>query len=233
MPRPPIGEKAMTNAERQRRYREGLKPNSPRSKARRRAERERELAARTRVASAALGARLYSVIYADPPWRLEAYSRETGLNKSADNHYPTMPLDDIKALRVPAARDCVLFMWTTAPMFPHALEIVTAWGFAYRSHAIWIKTQRGVGTQPYLGTGRWFRNAHEVLIVATRGDIPAPAPGAAGPSVFFAPRGRHSEKPDYPAAEIERLYPNLPRLEMFARRQREGWDSWGNEAPDP
>ena len=77
---------------------------------------------------------IFGVIYADPPWRFEPYTRDTGMDRAADNHYPTMTLDEIKALDVPsiAAEDCVLFLWATAPMLPQALEVMTAWGFTYK-----------------------------------------------------------------------------------------------------
>jgi N6-adenosine-specific RNA methylase IME4 len=81
-----------------------------------------------------------------------------------------------------------------------------------------------------MGIGQWFRYEHELLLVAIHGDIPAPAPGTQSRSVIRAPRGAHSEKPSAFAAMIESYYPSLPKLEMFARKPRDGWDSWGNEA---
>jgi N6-adenosine-specific RNA methylase IME4 len=87
---------------------------------------------------------------------------------------------------------------------------------------VWMKDK--------LGLGHWARNQHEPLLIGSRGTIPAPAPGDQLPSVLFAPRGKHSEKPAEFAAMIERLYPLTPKLEMFARGPRPGWDVWGNEA---
>lgn len=175
----------------------------------------------TSVAAARLGRQLYSVIYADPPWRFQPYSRISGMDRAADNHYPTMTLADISALRVPAADDCVLFLWATAPMLPQALDVIAAWGFTYKSHCIWVKE--------HIGTGYWFRNLHELLLVATRGAVPAPPPGWRLPSVFHEPTGRHSEKPSAFAEMIEHWFPNLPKVELFARTARDGWDCWGNE----
>ena len=94
-----------------------------------RAEREAELGAKTR----ALPDFKAGVLYGDPPWRFEVYSRDTGMDRSADNHYPTMSLEEIKALKVPAADDCVLFLWATLPMLPQAIEVMKAWGFEYKS----------------------------------------------------------------------------------------------------
>lgn len=165
----------------------------------------------------------YGVIYADPPWRFEPYSRDSGMDRAADNHYPTMTLDAIKALEIPAADSCVLFMWATAPMLPQAFDVMAAWGFSYRSHCVWAKDR--------MGTGYWFRNSHELLLVGTRGAVPAPAPGQQYASVIMAPLGEHSAKPAAFAEMIEGLFPGVPALEMFARGPRLGWTVWGNEAP--
>jgi N6-adenosine-specific RNA methylase IME4/ParB-like chromosome segregation protein Spo0J len=195
----------------------------PEAKRGARAEKERLLAEVTKAASAEVGQRLYGVIYADPPWRFEPYSRETGMDRAADNHYPTMDLDGIKAMAVPAAPNCVLFLWATAPMLPEALSVMEAWGFTYKSHCVWVKDR--------IGTGYWFRNKHELLLVGTRGDkVPAPAPGEQFDSVIDAMLAEHSRKPHAFAEMIEEMFPNVPAVEMFARGQRLGWDVWGNEA---
>lgn len=191
-------------------------------KTERRAARERDLAARQR----ALPDRRYGVIYADPEWRFEPRSRESGMDRAADNHYPTSSTDAIAARPVAAiaADDCVLFIWATVPMLPDALRVMSAWGFAYKSHAIWFKDR--------VGTGYWFRNAHELLLVGTRGQPPAPAMGGQFSSVIEAPIGAHSAKPDDFRELIETYFPTLPKIELNARTAREGWDTWGNEAPD-
>lgn len=190
-------------------------------KAQRRADREAELGAR----QSSLPAKRYGVIVADPEWRFEPWSRRTGMDRAADNHYPTSCTEVIAARDVAsiAADDCVLFLWATAPMLPHALLVMDAWGFDYRSHQIWKKDR--------LGTGYWFRNLHELLLVGVRGNIPAPAPGQNDASVIEAPRGEHSAKPECFLEAIERLYPNLPKIELNRRGPaRDGWDAWGNEA---
>jgi len=193
------------------------------AKRERRTERETVLAAKI----AELPGKRYGVIYADPPWRFEVYSQNTGMDRAADNHYPTMALDDIFAIPVGttvAADDCVLFLWATAPMLPSALEVVTAWGFEYKSHAVWLKDR--------IGTGYWFRNRHEILIVATKGNVPAPAPGTQWESVTSEEVGEHSEKPLWALHMIEEYFPTLPKIELFARQRRAGWDCWGLEAPE-
>lgn len=175
----------------------------------------------------ALPTKLYGVILADPPWRFETYSRETGLDRAADNHYPTQELAEIKAecpIGTLAAPDCVLFLWTTVPMLAEAMKLLGFWGFRYVSNFDWRKDRAG--------TGYWSRNRHEHLLVAVKGNPPAPAPGTQFDSSIEAPVGAHSVKPDAFYEIIETYYPNLPRIELHARRRRDGWDAWGLEAPE-
>ena len=195
-------------------------PDHAERKARRQ---EREAAVATAIL--ALPDERYGVIYADPEWRFEPYSRETGMSRAADNHYPTSPLEVIKARDVPsiAAPDCALFLWATVPMLPQAFEVMKAWGFAYKSSWVWVKDRAG--------TGYWNRNRHELLLVGTQGDIPCPAPGSQWESVIEAPVTRHSAKPDAAAEMIESYFPSLPKIELNRRGPaREGWSAWGAEA---
>lgn len=194
------------------------------AKQERRRQREADLAQATLAASKQLGAELYGVIYADPPWRFEPYSDQTGMDRAADNHYQTMTLDDIRALPIPAADDAVLFLWATVPMLPQALDVMAVWGFTYKSHFAWVKDRAG--------TGYWVRNKHELLLIGTRGSIPAPAPGEQYESVIEAKVQQHSAKPFHFHEIIEEMFPTLPRIELFAREQFVGWDSWGNETSD-
>lgn len=189
----------------------------------RRGERETELAAKI----AALPDKRYGVILADPEWRFEPRSRETGMDRAADNHYPTSETDDIAARPVAsiAADDCVLFLWATAPMLPDAMRVLAAWAFTYKTHVVWKKVYPG----KRMGTGYWVRIDHELLLIGTRGNPPAPAQGAQWPtSVIHAEwTGVHSEKPDLFHKIIEGYFPNLPKIELNARTRRPGWDSWG------
>lgn len=179
----------------------------------------------------ALPNKRYGVIYADPEWRFEPYSRESGMDRAPDNHYPTSATADIAARDVAsiAADDCVLFLWATAPMLLDAADVMKAWGFTYKSHAIWHKERTGDGR----GTGYWFLGDHEVLMVGTKGNIPAPAMGTQARSVFGAPVGEHSAKPETALEIIEAYFPNLPKIELNRRGPpRPGWDGWGLEAED-
>jgi N6-adenosine-specific RNA methylase IME4 len=188
----------------------------------RRAAREVELGAKQR----ALPAEKFGVIYADPEWRFETYSRETGMDRAADNHYPTSETTDICARDVAAleADDCVLFLWATAPMLPDALRVMAAWGFAYKSRCVWAKDR--------LGTGYWFRDKCEILLVGVKGNVPAPAMGDQWPSLIEAPVGAHSAKPKIFMDMIDAYFPNLPKIELNSRDEPYGptWSVWGNEA---
>jgi N6-adenosine-specific RNA methylase IME4 len=110
-------------------------------------------------------------------------------------------------------------------MLPQAIEVMEAWGFTYKTCAVWSKDR--------IGTGYWFRNKHEILLIGTRGKVPAPAMGTQWPSLILAPVGRHSEKPVVFCEMIENYFPTLPKIELHARGvvSRPGWDVWGLEAP--
>lgn len=165
----------------------------------------------------------YHVIYADPEWDFKTWD---GLSQ-ASQHYATSSIDEIKKRDVASisAPDSVLFLWAIVPMLPHALEVMDAWGFKYVSHVIWHK-DRG-------GTGYWFTNWHELLLVGTKGNIPAPLPGTQWPSVVQAKRTAHSAKPEEFRNMIDEYFddPTIRKLEMNLRgKPAKGWDGWGAEA---
>lgn len=164
----------------------------------------------------------FSVLTADPPWRYDFVATKS---RKIENQYPTMSLEEIKALgpRLPVAENAVLFLWATAPKLRWALEVMDAWGFAYKTHAIWSKKR--------LGMGYWFRGAHELLLVGTRGHFSPPSSEHRRSSVFEEPRGPHSKKPDSVQDWIDEAFPHEPKLELFARRTRPGWSIWGDQAP--
>jgi N6-adenosine-specific RNA methylase IME4 len=97
-----------------------------------------------------------------------------------------------------------------------------AWGFTYKSQAVWVKHKAA--------TGFWFRGQHELLFVGTKGKVPAPAPGDAWASIIEAAARKHSQKPDIVYELIESYFPNLPKIELNARGPaRDGWETWGPE----
>jgi N6-adenosine-specific RNA methylase IME4 len=159
----------------------------------------------------------FELIYADPPWQLG----HPDSPHAPENHYPTMDLDSIKAIEVPAAEHAVLFLWAVSSQLEAALQVIRAWGFEYKTTLCWVK--------PWIGPGVWVRNRHELLLLARRGDYPPPDPEDRVDSVLEAPRGRHSEKPELVYELLERMYPQASKLELFARSRRPGWSAWGNE----
>ena len=162
---------------------------------------------------------LFDLIYADPPWRLPG---QRDSSRAIENHYPTLPLDEIKALTVPAAGQALLYLWAVNSFLPQALEVIDAWGFTYATNYAWVKDRWGLG--------HWNRTQHELLLVATRGEVSPPAEGRRASSVIHAARRRHSQKPAELYELLERLHPQTSRLELFARQSRPGWTAWGNEA---
>lgn len=163
----------------------------------------------------------YPVLYLDPPWR---YEHAESVSREIENQYPTMSLDDIKSMPINdiAFDDCIMFMWATSPKLAEAFEVLQAWGFSYRTCAVWDKQK--------IGMGYYFRQQHELLLIAVKGSPTTPAPADRPSSVFSYPRGEHSAKPHEVYEIIEAMYPTLPKLEMFCRTPREGWGVWGNQS---
>jgi N6-adenosine-specific RNA methylase IME4 len=175
------------------------------------------------------------VLYADPPWQFRVYDENSSIaseHGAAGVHYPCMSTNAICALPVKelATDAAALFLWTTAPHLPEALQVVAAWGFTYKRHAVWVKD--------WIGLGYFVRNQHELLLVATRGDMPSPSPANRPSSVIDAPRREHSRKPDEAYELIERMYPRAAedRTVRSSRAgrlggvgKRSGNSPWGKE----
>lgn len=163
---------------------------------------------------------VYAVILADPPW---SYAN-SGFTSSAAEHYPTMPVDEIAALLVEehATTNAALFLWATNPLLPDALLVMQAWGFEYKTNFVWVKEG---APNP---TGFYVAGCHELLLIGIRGSFPVQTDDLP-PSVIKAPKRKHSQKPDEAYDIIEKLYPGMPYMEMFARQERQGWKSLGNE----
>lgn len=166
------------------------------------------------------------VLAADCPWRFN--DDLPGPKRGAASHYSCMSVEDLCAFPLPPLEpDCWLAFWRVASMQAEALEVVAAWGFHVVAEIVWVKTTDD-GEVIRIGMGRSVRMAHEVCLICKRG---RPARAAADvPSVFFAPRGAHSAKPDKFYELIERLADG-PRVELFARVRRPGWECFGDELP--
>src|SRR5579862_6908318 len=161
----------------------------------------------------------FELIYADPPWQLG----HPDSHNAPENHYPCLPLEEIKALPVPAADDAILFLWAVNTLLPQGLEVMHAWGFEYVADIVWSK--------PSIGLGVWTRNRHELLLIGRRGKLSPPDPDQRPDSVVEAKRGPHSAKPAAVYERIETAYPHLRKLELFHRGSpRPGWTAWGNQS---
>ncbi len=186
----------------------------------------------------------YRVIYVDPPWQFKAWSHR-GEGRGAVQHYPCMGQDEIKSLPVPelCAEDAVLFLWVVQPMLPEALQLIDAWGFEYRTVAfVWIKVSKffshfqnemfnDEGVDAKMGLGYHTRSETEQCWLAIRGKGYKKKSHAVRQIIYEGLRD-HSRKPDQAIERIEQLTGDIPRIELFARQRRNGWDAWGNESQE-
>lgn len=169
----------------------------------------------------------YEVIMADPPWSFDGWS-DAGNAKNAKAHYQCMSTPEICALPVGhlARGDCYLFLWATFPMMRDAFKVLDAWGFKYVTGGAWVK--RGKSGKMSFGPGYVLRECAEPFLIGRVGN-----PRVASRSVraiIEAPRRRHSEKPVLAYRTAETLFGPARRADLFSRRSRKGWESWGNEA---
>jgi N6-adenosine-specific RNA methylase IME4 len=198
------------------------------AKLKRRIERVREFADKT----LALPGNKYGVVLEDYEWDYETWG-EAGKDRHASNHYETSSTAHTAAEIVArtkdrfecAADDCALWMWTTTAHAAIAHEVMRLRGFTYKSQISWDKE--------IPGTGHWFINQHEILLLGIRGNVPAPAPGTQWPSVIRERKREHSRKPEKSYEMIEAYFPNVPKIELNCRgKPRPGWDAWGNEVEE-
>jgi len=162
----------------------------------------------------------YRVIYADPPWKY-GNTMPDYFTEQAD-HYPLMTVQEIcdMPVRDLADENAVLFLWATSPILEESFRVINAWGFNYKASFIWDKIRHNMG--------HYNSVRHELLLIATRGSC-QPDVNRLFDSVQSIERSGHSEKPEEFRQIIDTLYPAGKRIELFARRRAEGWDSYGNE----
>ena len=172
----------------------------------------------------------YSVIYADPPWDYKGQLQHTGAggvdSGGAVKHYPTVKLEDLKFLKVNsiANYNCLLFMWTTSPHLPQALELAEAWGFDYATVAfVWNKEK--------VNPGYYTMSQCELCLVfkVKGGTIPRPRGRRDVRQYISAKRTAHSVKPDEVRDRIHDMFPFQSKIELFARKKVPEWNSWGLE----
>lgn len=178
----------------------------------------------------------YQIIYADPPW---AYRNMGNIQATANAQYNTMEQKDIEALPIAelAEDNCILFLWATFPKMQEALDTIKAWGFEYKTVGFtWIKTNPKNG-KPFFGVGWYTKSNAEVCLIGVKGKAPKISNSVS--SIIIEPRRRHSQKPDIVRDKIVEFCGDIPRIELFARRDNQlnlkgkttfdGWDVWGNE----
>lgn len=165
----------------------------------------------------------YRVLYADPPWHYNDKADEGSVQAGgAARHYPTMTIAQLCDLPVSTLCEdhAVLFLWTTSPLLFESAAVFRAWGFTYKASFVWDKVKHNMG--------HYNSVRHEFLLVCTRGSC-TPDVVELFDSVQSIERTTHSTKPEEFRTIIETLYPHGKRLELFARRETPGWDTYGNE----
>ena len=170
----------------------------------------------------------YDIIYADPPWQ---YRNMGNIQATANSHYNTMSQEEINNLPVDklSKDNSILFLWATFPKIQEALDTIKAWGFEYKTVVfVWIKKNKNGGN--FFGVGWYTKSNAEICLIATKGKPPKQSNKVS--QIIETIREEHSKKPQQARDKIIEFCGDLPRIELFARQAVEGWDCWGNEAPE-
>lgn len=172
----------------------------------------------------------YSIIYADPPWFYNARNNPstTKFGFGAPGHYPTMKIEEICSLDIESIsqKNCALFLWTTMPRIKDALKVIEAWGFTYKTMGFtWIKVNKDM--TPFFGIGYYTKSNAELCLLGVKGKM-KPISNSIS-QIIIERRGKHSAKPPEVRDRIVELFGDIPRVELFAREEVEGWDAWGDE----
>ena len=172
----------------------------------------------------------YQIIYADPPWEMGTNQK----NRCLVPDYSTMSYADIMRLPVVDAseEDCALFLWSVSARIPDACCLINYWGFRYIGIAFcWVKTSMKTGIPNCRMSGNYTLQGVELCLLGIKGKMTTK--NRTVRQVVMSPREFHSKKPDIIRNNIVRLFGDLPRIELFARQETEGWDVWGNEVNLP
>lgn len=175
----------------------------------------------------------YQIILADPPWHFNSKELQKYDGKrftSIDKHYPTQHKDWIKKLSINSISDtnCALFLWTTDAHIKEAIETIEAWGFKYITIAFVWEKRTSTG-KLVANLGAWTMKNYEICLLGTKGSMLQYKKVNNIYQKVEAERTKHSKKPEEVRKRIEKLFGDLPRIELFAREKTEGWDVWGNE----
>lgn len=160
----------------------------------------------------------FDIIVADPPWR---YSFSRSRSRRIERRYSTMTAWEIAEVEIPAAENALLFLWVPSPKLETGIVTMGDWGFQYITCAVWKKHR--------IGMGYWWRQQHELVLLGKRGKFSPPPPALRRSSIIAARARAHSQKPEELQDWIDEAWPEARKLEMFARRPREGWTVRGNE----
>lgn len=171
----------------------------------------------------------YNIIYADPPWE---YKESDSGNRVVKAHYNTMNIEDIKNMPINkiAEDTSILFLWVTFPRLKQGLEVIESWGYQYYGLGFdWVKISKN--GKPSWGMGYYTRQNTEICLIGVKKDKTKRIKPLVKNvlSVIHSERREHSRKPDIIRDKIVKICGDLPRIELFARQQVEGWDCWGNE----
>ena len=176
----------------------------------------------------------YNIIYADPPWE---YGSKSAVNNSSggeikklSEHYQSMSITDIKNIPVKdiTMDDACCFMWVTDSHLEEGIEVMKSWGFKYKTVAfVWVKTtNKGNFCK---NVAPWTLKSTELCLFGTKGKMTKYKQNNSVESLVFAERFKHSQKPEEVRKRIESLFGDLPKVELFARKASEGWDTIGND----
>jgi N6-adenosine-specific RNA methylase IME4 len=196
----------------------------------------------------------FSLLYLDPPWKYNSRANhKTRFRGGAEGHYPLMTMQEIEALDIPslAEKNCVLAMWSTFPYIDKQIQLFEHWGFRYRTVLLnwtklnprgWAYPEQDPDYEPtktyvlytdglyhsvFFGVGYYSKSNPEVCLLGIKGRVNVVSDSVS--NTILAPRREHSQKPDEAYERIERLFGDVPRLELFARQTRPGWVAAGNE----
>lgn len=179
------------------------------------------------------GDKKFRTILADPPWQFQNRTGKVAPEHKRLNRYPTMTLADIKSLPVANVADekSHLYLWVPNALLPEGLEVMKAWGFEYKTNLVWEKVRKD-GMPDGRGVGFYFRNVTELILFGIRGkNNRTEQSGRSQVNIIRSIKREHSRKPDEAYTLIESCSVG-PRLELFARGARPGWDVWGNQATE-
>ena len=175
----------------------------------------------------------YNIIYADPPWEYKQSGSKTNSRGMAKQHYETMTTSDICNLPIPKITkdNSICFMWATFPNIDQALKVMNSWGFIYKTAGfVWVKKNKKSNSN-FWGMGAWTRANAEVCLIGISKNTKAKecVKSHKVHQIVESVIEQHSKKPDEVRERIIQLLGDVPRIELFARQQLDGWDCWGNE----